>query len=46
VGRPPGVPPPGGGGPVGGGGGVGSGPLRAVHFSRHKWPGELVNLDS
>ena len=23
-----------------------SGPLRAVHFARHKWPGRLVNLDS
>jgi len=23
-----------------------SGPLRAVHLSRHKWPGGLVNLDS
>ena len=23
-----------------------SGPLRAVHLSRHKWPGGLVNQDS
>jgi len=23
-----------------------SGPLRAVHLSRHKWPGRLVNYDS
>jgi len=23
-----------------------SGPLRAVHLSRHKWPGGVVNLDS
>ena len=23
-----------------------SGPLRAVHLSRHKWPGGLVNYDA
>ena len=35
-----------GAGAHGAGNAVESGPLRAVHLSRHKWPGELVNQGS